>query len=264
MKRKLFISTALALCLVLFSLPGGMVSAQSGNWWHVDYYPNTDWAGNPVFGQDVQMLWFNWGSGAPGPNMPSSNWTNRATSNVYFYSGTYRFQILVDDEIFFQIDNVTRLDTRGAGASGKTFYVDIPMSQGNHYVRADFRQFTGDAYEYVTWTYLGGGSPQPAPPPTPPPSGNTSGYPTIPNSATSVQTQYGDYTPCIQQNVHQVNCFVPNGQWNSPNEGSIQMEPQIEVWGNCSNEQVQTYWIPATNQTKQYKCSKTEAGWYPT
>jgi hypothetical protein len=262
MKRRFFVPTILALCLLLVSAAGGLVSAQSGNMWHVDYYPNTDWSGNPVYSQDVPMLWFDWGYGAPGPNMPSTNWTNRGTSTVFFYSGTYRFQILVDDDVFFQIDNVTYLDTRGAGQSGKTFTFDVPLGQGNHYVRADYRQWSAAAYEYITWTYLGSGGNVPPPTP-PPPSGNTSGYPTIPNSATSVQTQYGDYTPCIQNNQHQSACFVPNGQYNSPNTGSIAMEPKIEIWGNCTGDQVQTFWVPSLNNTKQYKCSKTEAGWFP-
>jgi hypothetical protein len=68
-------------------------------------------------------------------------------------------------------------------------------------------------------------------------------------------TAYGDYTRCELFGLHQANCFVPDAS-NSPNLGSIQMEPAIQIWGNCT---------PGTTMTQggQYQCSKTGAGWFP-
>ena len=70
----------------------------------------------------------------------------------------------------------------------------------------------------------------------------------------SLTTAYGDFTRCQQYALHQANCFVPDAS-NSPNLGSIQMEPGIQIWGNCSTGQTM-------NQSK-YQCSKTGAGWFP-
>jgi hypothetical protein len=91
-------------------------------------------------------------------------------------------------------------------------------------------------------------------PPVPPPPR----YPpviVIPGGP-SVSTWYGNYTRCAQYGLHQSSCFVPDAS-NSPNLGSIQMEPQITIWGNCNAGQTMNQ--SGTN----YQCSKTRAGRFP-
>ena len=117
-----------------------------------------------------------------------------------------------------------------------------------------YREFTVDAYIYLSWLFLNGGTPPPPPPPSSP-------YPPVPPSSSKVVTQFGDYTPCIQQNIHQSNCFVSDGAWNSPNLGSIQMEPQITSWNVCVADTTKTYTNP-NGQPQSYNCSKTMAGWF--
>ncbi len=87
----------------------------------------------------------------------------------------------------------------------------------------------------------------PAPPPAPV-------YPPV-AAVPELITAYGDYTRCELFGLHQANCFVPDAS-NSPNLGSIQMEPAIQFWGNCSPGQTMT-------QGRNYQCSKTGAGWFP-
>jgi hypothetical protein len=264
MKHVTHVALLLFVCAALI-LSAGPAAAQSGSYWHAEYFPNQDWAGSPVGTQDVYAysLAFDWGSGAPMANMPADYWTARFTTTSYFYGNVYRFTVLADDEAWLQIDGVTYLDTRGQGMSGKTLSVDVPMYQGNHNLRVDFREFTGNAYVYVTYGIVG------APPP-PSDGGSTTippelaGLPPLPTSATSVQTIYGDYTPCIEQGLHQSKCFVSNGAWDAPNLGSIEMEPQITIWGNCTADQVTTYLVTTPTPTaKAYKCSKTMAGQFP-
>ena len=89
-------------------------------------------------------------------------------------------------------------------------------------------------------------APEPAAP-TPAPSYDPSWSYSCPTHATSVTTAYGDYTPCIQQNLQQAACFQSNGQWDAPNTGSIQSEPQIQVWGSCT---------PGTLQCMQLSCTQ--------
>lgn len=259
MKRLLLIVLAAALCLV--PLAGSTPAvAQSGNMWTAEYFNNPNWSGAPVLVQSIPLVWFNWGYGSPGAGVPVDNFTARFTTNAFFYAGTYRVTITADDEVTFTVGGVTYLDTRNAGKSGKTITVDIPIfSQGNLPVQVLYREFTQLAYVYVNWQFLSGANPPPPPPPTPTPPNNCT-----PRSATSVQTQFGNYTPCIQQNIHQKNCFQSDGAWNSPNMGSIEMEPQIEIWGNCTPDSQTSFPVSCDPNIPQqaYKCSKTGAGWF--
>jgi hypothetical protein len=256
MKRIRIVLFAMLVTALLLAAIGG-AGAQSNTNWGVEYFPNTSWSAPAATVVWVPSLLFNWGGNPPASGMPAANWTLRAARTQFYYQGTYRFEVLADDEVQVRIDNVIRIDTINRGMSGKSVVMDIPMTQGNHHVEVWYRQFTADSYLYVRETLLGGPNPTPPPPATP------GTCPMPPASATSVQTQFGNYTPCIQQNIHQSNCFVSDGAWDSPNLGSIQMEPQIVIWGNCTPDQQTTMVLQQCTDPAPAKCSKTGAGWYP-
>lgn len=262
MNKRVVILAVIVLLLIAALLPIGLVQAQAGNQWQVDFFPNLDWAGYPVYSFTTPQISFNWNNAPPGPNMPNERWTMRANTTAFFYAGVNRFQVTADDEVAIFVDGIQYLDTRGRKFAGKTVTTDVPLTQGMHQVRVDFRQRTGPAYIFFTWFYLKPDGPTPAPPPRPLP------YPTPPASASSVTTQYGNFTPCIQQHTHQANCFGSNGNWDSPNVGSIQMEPQITIWGNCSPPDSDVKWVvdPSARPpvVKSFRCSKSLAGWFPT
>jgi hypothetical protein len=260
MKRRNLILPAL-LVLVLLAAVTAPLLAQSGNSWYVQYYSDPNWS-VPSVGMYVSYIEFNWGTVPPAPGMPSTNWTASMTSTAYFNAGNYTFSALADDEIAIQIDGVTYINTVGAGMSGKTVTLTLPMAQGNHNVVVLYRQYTGSAYVYLTWIY--GSAPATPPPPTTATPGCDPWWScSCPVQATSVTTRYGDYTPCIQQNLHQSNCFVSDGQWDSPNMGSIQSEPPIQVWGACTpGGQLQCMQLACNQAPVQATCSKTEAGWF--
>ena len=262
MKRKMLLIAALALLVAIaIAWPAGSpVYAQNGNVWHVEYFPNTSWGGAPVFAQDVAFLNLNWNGGSPGPGLPATNFTARMTSVAPFNAGVYRFSLLADDELLLWIDGTLLVDTRGQGLVGQTYFVDVAMTQGAHRFQVNYRQYTSASYINVNWSALPG--PLPAGRPvTLPITGGGTPTPLPPPSATSVVTQYGDYTRCIQQGLHQANCFVPPAS-NSPNLGSIQMEPQIRFWGNCTADTTRTFPTGPDATDENYKCSKTDAGWF--
>jgi hypothetical protein len=267
MKRSKLTISAL-LVLTLLAVVAAPLLAQSGNSWYVQYYSDPNWT-VPSVAMYSSYIDFNWGTNPPAPGMPSTNWTATMSSTAFFYAGNYVFSALADDEISMQIDGVTYINTMGAGMSGKSLTLILPMAQGNHNIVVRYRQYTGTAYVYLTWTYSNPGAPVPTPPPPPPPP-PPAATPTCnpwwscscPVQATSVTTQFGDYTPCLQQKIHQSNCFVSDGQWDSPNMGSIQMEPQIEVWGNCTPGQLQCMQLQCNQAPVQAVCSKTAAGWF--
>ncbi len=247
----------LAVVAMLVVIAGVLVStafAQSGNVWNVSFYPNPGWSPPPVYSYTTTNPYFNWGTAPPGPNMPTSNWSAVMTTNAGFSQGTYQFQVLASGEFVFRINSNTVISTIGTGQGGKTQVFNVNMAGGNAFVEVDFRQYSGPAYLDISWNYL-----QPGPIPT-------TSSPTCQPAATSVpslQNMYGNFTPCIQQNLHQDQCFNASGDWNSPNLGSIQMEPKIVVWGPCTADQESHMVIQACGKSVPVKCSKSEAGWYP-
>jgi uncharacterized protein YraI len=77
--------------------------------------------------------------------------------------------------------------------------------------------------------------------------------------STNLSTAYGNFTRCQQQNRHQVECFVPDAD-NSPDRGSIQMEPAIIEWILCIPDSVTQRVIAGRRQN--VTCSKTGAGYF--
>lgn len=266
------ISVTVALALVLTVILPQATQAQTGNTWNVQFYANPNWSGSPSLSYSSPYIDFNWGTVPPGPGMPADNWTATMTSSVFFYAGTYVFNALADDEVSLQIDGVTYINTIGAGMSGKPVTMAVPLAQGTHYLVVQYRQYTGTAYVYVTWAYSSGGTAYPTPPvypvqptitPAPTPAAcDPSWSCTCPTQATTVTTQYGDYTSCIQQGLPQSACFVSDGQWDAPNAGSIDTEPNIVVWGSCTPDAVQTMQLYCNQAPQSAKCSKTGAGWF--
>lgn len=253
---------ALLVLTLLAVMGAGTIPAlaQSGNQWTVQYFNNNAWQGAPVYTQYTNLVNFNWGSDtSPAPGVPNQNWTATLTTAAFFYAGIYQFQVTADDEFVLYVDGVQYGSTIGQGLAGKTQYYNIPFTQGNHYVQINYRQFTGPAYLYVNWSFAKAPT-QPTPVPPPPP-GPTS--PQLFPPPSSLTTQYGNYTSCAQQQIHQKNCFVSNGAWNAPNMGSISSEPQILRWMNCTADQVQTIQLYTNQPAQSAKCSKTEAGFFP-
>jgi len=137
--------------------------------------------------------------------------------------------------------------------------VQVPVYSNNFQrIDVEYREYTQLAYVFVSWNFS---APAPGPMPGQVPNPGNTGAP-IPGSQ-SVQTRYGDYTPCIQANNHQKVCFVGDGAWDSPNFGSIEMEPKIVQWGNCTRDQVMDRQLYVNMPPQSAACSRTEAGWFP-
>lgn len=248
----------LAILFILIAFVMGAAAAQSSNTWRVEFYNNSTLSGSPVFTFDTAFINFNWGDLPPAPGVPADYFTARMRTSAFFYAGLYRFTVTADDEVALYINGVAYLNTFGNPQPGKTLSVDVQLLQGFSTVQVDFRELAGLAYITVNWSYL---KPDPYSPYVPPIVGTP--IPTGPTSATSVQTQYGNYTPCIRDNLHQANCFQSDGRWDSPNLGSIQMEPKIVLWGNCTPNQQLTQVLRPGQPAQRSQCSKTGAGWFP-
>jgi hypothetical protein len=183
---------------------------------------------------------FNWGSDiAPAPFVASQFWSARFTTGAFFNGGLNRFTIQADDEFVLFVNGINYFDSRGRGLVGKPVNVDIPLTQGQHFVQIDFRQHTGPAFLFVNWSFLKNGQPvappvsPPAVQPPAPPSGNLS-------------NEFGDFSRCARERLHQSECFRGNGQWDlcQPNTTT-----NMRFFPNQDPQ-------PAI-------CSRTGAGWFP-
>jgi len=255
MKRILILALLIAVVFAAF----GVATGQSTAFWTADYFNNTTRSGTPVLTQTVAAVNFNWGLGSPGPTVPVDFFSARFQTSSFFQGGLYTFSVLADDAFTLRINNVPVLTTEAAPQPGKVISVQVNIARGVSVVQVDYVELTGQAFITVNWVLVnsGGGS---VPPPVVVPTAVPPG--TVVPSATSVTTQFGNFTPCIQQNIHQSNCFTSTGAWDAPDLGSIQMEPQIMIWGNCTPDAVVTQQVFVGQPAQLTSCSKTGAGWY--
>lgn len=247
--KRLFLTVLIISMLVLTGVQLGAM--QAGNFWQASFFNNATLTGTPVLNFSTAFVNFNWGTGSPHPSVPVDFFSARFTTSAFFNAGINRFTVTADDDIRLFVNGRLILNTFGTNQPGKTFSVDFGMPQGMSTIQVDYAEYTGLAYVSVTWNFIKNPI-TPGPTPVQPPP-----------SATSVVTTYGDFTSCIRQNIHQANCFQSNGQWNSPDLGSIRLEPQIVIWGNCTPGQRQNQVIRTGDIARPTQCSKTEAGWFP-
>jgi hypothetical protein len=254
MTMKRFLLIALLVGVVFAAV--GTVTSQSTSFWTAEYFNNTTRTPPASVVQTVGAVNFNWGLGSPAPGIPVDFFSARFTTTSFFRAGLHTFSVLADDGFTLRVNNVPVMTTEAAPQPGKVISVQVNMVQGTSVITVDYFELTGQAFITVNWVQVSG---SPAPPvvlPTAVPPG------TLVPSATSVTTQFGNFTPCIQQNIHQSNCFTSTGAWDAPDLGSIQMEPQIVIWGNCTPDAVVTQQVYVGQPAQLTSCSKTGAGWY--
>ena len=250
MKRKSLISAGV-VALVLLAITITPLLAQNGNVWNVSYFNNSNWTAPPAMGMQSSYIDFNWGTVPPGPGMPSTNWTATMTSSVYFYyTGTYIFQALADDEVSLQIDGVTYINTIGAGMSGKTVQAAVPLNAGTHNLTVQYRNtpaWPTSISTGLTPTWPAATSTPRCPSPCPQhPRAATA----RPHADAGMRSRLVVLLPNAShqrhnrvRRLHAVHRAGPAASQllrirrrvgRAKNTGSIQAEPQIEVWGNCT------------------------------
>ena len=152
--------------------------------WKGEYFNNPNLAGAPSVVRNDYAIAFNWGVGWPNPKISADNLSVRWTRTFNLSEGTYRFTVNVDDGARLWVDNVLVID-QWTTATGQVYVVDVPLGAGSHVVRMEYVEYTGVAFAYLTYAYLGLVAPAqpiatPIPgqtpvPPTPPATGTTGG-----------------------------------------------------------------------------------------
>ena len=132
--------------------------------WKGEYFANRDLSGEPALVRDDLALDFNWGTGAPAPNLPEDNFSARWTRTLNFDPGIYRLSLIVDDGARLFLDGTIVIDEWHDGSTTYSFATNL--SGGPHSLRVEHYEHAGRARVTLTWIRLSD-TPTPAPTPMP-------------------------------------------------------------------------------------------------
>ena len=222
------VALALALALVLTVALPQSSQAQNGNTWTLQFYSNPNWEGSPSLVYYSPYIDFNWGTVPPGPGMPAENLDGYHDVERLLLCGYLHLQ---------------RASRRRGLAANRRHHVhqyhrcgDVRQARGGGGSAGGRHALACRAisaiYRYGlclpdlgVWQWRDDLSPpaagllsQPIATPAATPAACDPDWScTCPTQATTVTTVYGDYTSCIEQNLHQSQCYVSNGAWDAPN-----------------------------------------------
>jgi PKD repeat protein len=118
--------------------------------WKAEYFDNRKLQGNPVIIRNETNIDHRWNHGSPGPGVPADNFSARWRRKADFQEGTYRFQVKVDDGVRLWVDDKQILDSWQDGQT-RTFEVESRLSKGQHRIRIEYYERTGEARIEVSW-----------------------------------------------------------------------------------------------------------------
>ncbi len=121
--------------------------------WRATYFNNQTLDGAPVGGDDIAVLYFNWGANnRPDPGLTASTFSARFERTIYFNPGYYRFILTADDGARVWLDNQLLFD-EWHGASGQIYSLVRSLS-GNHTMRVEYYDTGGVASLRFTYTLI--------------------------------------------------------------------------------------------------------------
>ena len=113
--------------------------------WSASYYANQNLSGAPVFTTSENNPTHYWQGSAPNDVVPPDNWSARWTRNQFFNAGTYRFSVRADDGVRVFVDGVPYIN-EWHEASAETYFIDLTLSQGTHFIEVNFYENEGLAF----------------------------------------------------------------------------------------------------------------------
>jgi hypothetical protein len=122
--------------------------------WRAEYFTNANLSGAPQIVRNDTTIDFTWGRGAADSHLPVDEFSARWSRTLYFEGGAYRFRALVDDGVRLYVDSVLVIDQWRDGSLRDTS-VDLNLAAGNHGLRVEYYERTGDALIRLSWEKLG-------------------------------------------------------------------------------------------------------------
>ena len=121
--------------------------------WRGEYYGNPDLVGAPAFVRNDSAINFNFGTAGPGGGVAGTNFSSRWTGSPFFSAGNYQFTTKTDDGVRLWIDGRLLID-QWHDASPTSYSGNLTLNSGNHYVKMEFYQHSGDALATLTWSAI--------------------------------------------------------------------------------------------------------------
>ena len=118
--------------------------------WKGEYFSNPDLAGTPVLTRNDAGIAFDWGDGAPAPQVPADNFSVRWTRTITFEEGAYRINARADDGVRLWVDGLLLID-EWHPASATTYSGYIWLGAGPHALRVEYFEAAGKALARVGW-----------------------------------------------------------------------------------------------------------------
>jgi hypothetical protein len=121
--------------------------------WKAEYWANPDLQGDPLLVRNDVEVDFAWEGYAPAPGIPTDSFSARWTRNWRFEPGNYRFYAFADDGVRVYIGDLLLVD-EWHEASGTVYRDDITLV-GDHVVRVEYYEHSGDARIRCWWRRRG-------------------------------------------------------------------------------------------------------------
>jgi LysM repeat protein len=118
--------------------------------WHGAFYNNPDLIEPPAAEADFPWIGFEWGAEAPMPGIWADNFSVRWTQTAYFDAGDYRFCMMIDDGGRLWVDDDLIVDEWHL-TNAVAFCGEKTLAAGDHVVKVEYFEWTGDALIYVWW-----------------------------------------------------------------------------------------------------------------
>ena len=121
--------------------------------WYGQYFGNPDLVPPVLFDQNLPgpFLNVNWGTGAPGPNVPRNNWSAIFTSNANFPTiDNYQFALTVDGGARVFVDDMLIIN-QWFSAGLRTVTADVSLTAGLHNLRVEYYKAGASARVALNW-----------------------------------------------------------------------------------------------------------------
>lgn len=121
--------------------------------WRGEYFDNPNLSGAAALVRNDSEINFDWGEDAPGPGVPTDNFSARWTRSLYFPAGTYRFYAHADDGVRLWVDGNLVVD-QWRDSPPTTYTADVSLAEGSHSLRLEYYERGGGALAQLSWQRL--------------------------------------------------------------------------------------------------------------
>jgi uncharacterized protein YraI len=132
---------------------GGQAPQPISNW-QGEYFNNVSLSGSPVLVRNDLNINFDWGTGSPGPGVPSDQFSVRWTRNLTLDAGRYRFYTTTDDGVRLWVNGVLVIN-EWHDAIGAVYTAEIDLPGGAIPVKMEYYENVGGAKAQLDWLRLG-------------------------------------------------------------------------------------------------------------